>query len=204
MARPLFCYGTLLRDDVWLRETSTTPDTPTIAMLKGYRRFDVPGRTYPGIFPDNPVTTAPDRDGVANVKGAIRQVDSEAVYRLLDRYEGAEYDRKIVDVETPHGLVSVETYVYRVDMALSFTDNASSFEGIAGARTLAVNFNGTRVGSAKLDASAPFRLCVLAIAVDTEVSGLGIGMRLVERARALAMRENRTFSLREGLNAGDF
>ena len=92
MTRNLFTYGTLMFPAVVRRlARRTLPMRP--ATLPGYARCALRGAGYPGITPDS--------GGV--VTGVLVGGISRALLARLDRWEGAEYERRLVRVETARG-----------------------------------------------------------------------------------------------------
>jgi gamma-glutamylcyclotransferase (GGCT)/AIG2-like uncharacterized protein YtfP len=98
----VFAYGTLQIADVMEAVTGRVfPSEP--AVLDGYERRRVKGRSYPGV------TVAPGRC----TRGLLyADVDARSM-ELLDRFEGALYERRRVPVTT-NGRTRVEAEVYVV------------------------------------------------------------------------------------------
>jgi gamma-glutamylcyclotransferase (GGCT)/AIG2-like uncharacterized protein YtfP len=98
----LFVYGTLksgsnhpMHD--WLAENS-------IFITKGYfqgKKFMY--RSYPSVIPS---TNEADK-----VDGEIYEIKKEAMWRKLDFYEGTDYIRMIVDIQTEN-LGILQCYIY--------------------------------------------------------------------------------------------
>ena len=100
MTRDLFTYGTLMFPAVVRRlARRALPMRP--AKLHGFSRRALQGVGYPGIVPD--------ADGV--VTGVLIGGVAPALLGQLDRWEGAEYERRLVRVETPGGAAAL-AHVY--------------------------------------------------------------------------------------------
>jgi len=97
----VFTYGTLQFPEVMHAVTGRYfPSEP--AVLDGYERLRVRGHPYPGII------VAPGRQAAGQLYG---DVDTRAVV-LMDRFEGALYEREQVMVTTAHGVpVNADVYV---------------------------------------------------------------------------------------------
>jgi gamma-glutamylcyclotransferase (GGCT)/AIG2-like uncharacterized protein YtfP len=98
----VFTYGSLMFAEVWQPLVGGHyPAEP--AVLPGYRRFAVPGVSYPGIV------AAPGQQ----VAGLLyRDVAPDDLARL-DLFEGAEYRRDALPVTLADGSVAIaETYVW--------------------------------------------------------------------------------------------
>lgn len=98
-----------LREHLLHKKTDQVP-----ALAKGYRRFKVKGRTYPGL-----------------IAGANHEVRGVLIYPLgsddlekLDEYEGLEYTRETIDVlnEKLNELEQVQVYLYRKTYSHNITD----------------------------------------------------------------------------------
>ena len=101
MAHKLFCYGTLCIPEVMRRVCGRLPAAQT-ASLSGYAVVALTDRVYPGLVP------AP----AARVDGLLYHGLSRAQLSRLDAYEGGEYRRCLVRVDTPtHRGLRVWTYV---------------------------------------------------------------------------------------------
>ncbi len=99
----LFAYGTLMFEAVWRAVVGRTFRTQR-ARLHGFTALQVRGRPYPGLVPA--ATTS-------NVQGVVYlDLDPEAVQRL-DSFEGHQYRRIQVEVQTGGGLLSCQTYRFR-------------------------------------------------------------------------------------------
>ena len=83
----LFTYGTLEIPSV-VRRVLGRDLTGERAVLHGYARFLVHGECHPGIV---------ERAG-ASVSGTVYNGLSSAMFLRLDRYEGKEYEKRIVEV----------------------------------------------------------------------------------------------------------
>jgi gamma-glutamylcyclotransferase (GGCT)/AIG2-like uncharacterized protein YtfP len=108
----LFAYGTLLSRDVIERVTGSSHEAIP-AVLTGYRRLCVQGAAYPGLVPG----------GDGKVEGLLYQhLDPSALDRL-DRFEGAIYERRLVEVTVGDGrTLEAFAYVVREDQRHRLTD----------------------------------------------------------------------------------
>ena len=102
MSTNIFTYGSLMFADVW-KPLVVGRYRSEPATLLDYRRFSVPGVSYPGII------AAPGQ----RVAGLLYlDVAAEDVTRL-DAFEGIEYRRDALGVELADGrMVSAGTYVW--------------------------------------------------------------------------------------------
>ncbi len=96
----LFVYGTLV-DDARVRDLVGRQLPWLPAVLEGYCRTLDPSIGYPVVHPL----------GGASVDGKLLEGVDDHVLAALDAYEGPEYRRVIVQVQTSDGR-SVEAYVY--------------------------------------------------------------------------------------------
>ncbi len=102
MSGNVFTYGSLMFDEVW-RKVVAGSYRSEAATLDGYRRFAVPGVTYPGI-----VAMPGER-----VEGRLYLDVSPDDMARLDAFEGAEYGRYALPVVLASGAtVSAGTYVW--------------------------------------------------------------------------------------------
>lgn len=85
----LFCYGTLCMADVMRRVCGRLP-AHMPAVLDDYARYALIGRSYPGLCPARG----------QQVEGVLYLGLERSDWRRLDRYEGHEYRRIRVQVET--------------------------------------------------------------------------------------------------------
>jgi len=100
MSHSLFIYGTLLVEKVRLRVLGRSCDCVP-AILEGYRRCALSERSYPGLVSDAEVS----------VDGLLCYGLTEVELATLDRFEGDEYDRAKVTVETVKGTERAQTYL---------------------------------------------------------------------------------------------
>lgn len=99
----LFAYGTLMCEDI-MREVSGVRLVWVPGKLKGYSRRQVQGEHYPGLVPN--------AEGL--VEGVVYREVPDAAWQRLDRFEGAMYARRDVQVELPDGMTLLaEAYVVR-------------------------------------------------------------------------------------------
>lgn len=96
----LFCYGTLCVPDV-MRQVCGDLPTGLPAQLSGFTLYSLTGRAYPGLA----------RGDGQPVNGILYLGLSRGQWRRLDRYEGHEYRRVRVQVETAHGPKLAWVYV---------------------------------------------------------------------------------------------
>lgn len=102
MSTNIFTYGSLMFADVWKPLVSGDYRSEP-AILAGYRRFAVPGVTYPGII------AAPGY----RVAGLLYLDVAEEDVARLDAFEGTEYRRDALQVELADAKVlSAGTYVW--------------------------------------------------------------------------------------------
>lgn len=98
----LFAYGTLCVREIMERVVGR-PHAILPGVLHGFSRRRMSGRPYPGLVPD------PD----ASTRGMLYLGLNDPELAALDGYEGSEYERVAVEVETRHGLVAANVYVVR-------------------------------------------------------------------------------------------
>ena len=96
----LFTYGTLEIPSVFHRVLGRHLAAEP-AVLYGYARFLVRGECHPGIV---------ERAG-ASVSGTLYRGVDAAMFSRLDRYEGEEYQKRVVEVITGTG-VRQRAYTY--------------------------------------------------------------------------------------------
>jgi gamma-glutamylcyclotransferase (GGCT)/AIG2-like uncharacterized protein YtfP len=103
VAGRLFVYGTLLFPRV-VRALLGRPLEARPARLPGYARYVVEGQDYPGIVPS----------ADAGIEGAVLLGVDAGMFRRLDAFEGAMYERRVVEVVTAGGeTLAASTYVVR-------------------------------------------------------------------------------------------
>jgi gamma-glutamylcyclotransferase (GGCT)/AIG2-like uncharacterized protein YtfP len=110
MSPPLFVYGTLLSAQIRERVLGRAVPVRT-ARLTGYRRLALAGRSYPGLV----------RALHGQVTGLLVEGLGKADLRQLDRYEGQEYRRRLLRVDTPSGRQRAWVYLPRPEVAVSDT-----------------------------------------------------------------------------------
>jgi len=99
----LFVYGTLMSEEIMRQVTGVCPQSDP-AVLEGFSRRAVRGEPYPGILPE---------EG-SRVEGVLYRDVPEASWERLDRFEGAMYERRSVQVELIGGSVEkAAAYVVR-------------------------------------------------------------------------------------------
>ena len=96
----LFTYGTLEIASVVKRVLGRDLEGEP-AVLYGYARFLVRGECHPGIV---------EREG-ASVSGTLYKGVDAVLFSRLDRYEGEEYQKRIVEILTSTG-ESQAAYTY--------------------------------------------------------------------------------------------
>jgi gamma-glutamylcyclotransferase (GGCT)/AIG2-like uncharacterized protein YtfP len=101
----LFAYGTLMCGEI-MAEVSGASLPASSAILRGYRRRGVKGRSYPALVP-----------GVeSHVEGVVYRDVPPSAWARLDRFEGQMYSREPVRVELADGsVVAAATYVARAE-----------------------------------------------------------------------------------------
>ena len=174
-AEYLFAYGTLLDDATYARAIGSEPLPLVPALLRGWKRFELPGVCYPGAI-------AVRYD--SSIQGALRAVHSSEQWRALDDYEGPEYERVQCVVETTGGLVTASVYRFKLNGCLRVQYARGSSSNCTAHSVIAV-LNDVRIGSieveTRVDASREIawlrQLCVA-----SKWRRLGIGRTLVERA----------------------
>ncbi len=97
----LFAYGTLMCNDI-MQAVSGLSLFSMPGALKGYSRRAVKGEPYPGLIPD------PE----GRVEGVVYRDVPPPAWDRLDRFEGAMYARRLVQVELADGaLLPAGVYV---------------------------------------------------------------------------------------------
>ena len=106
---PLFIYGTLRDPDILAavlgRTVAAAALTPATA--EGHKCVYYPGQVYPALLAQ-PGASAP---------GALLHGLSDADLAVLDAYEGAEYRRASILVQTEAGAVTALAYIPTQDIA---------------------------------------------------------------------------------------
>lgn len=98
----LFCYGTLCDPAVMRRVCGRLPASLP-AQLQGFTRYALTGRPYPGLR----------RGRGAPVDGILYTGLARGHLRRLDEFEGHEYRRTRVRVETARGRILAWVYVHQ-------------------------------------------------------------------------------------------
>ena len=99
----IFVYGTLIFPQV-MEAVTGRPHEGQTAKLHNFAAYKVVGDVYPGIWHLEGVTT----DGI------LYQDISPEDLEVLDRYEGEEYNRELLEVETEDGnMHRAWAYTYR-------------------------------------------------------------------------------------------
>lgn len=95
-----FAYGTLMVSDVIAAVCGCT-QPGVAASLAGFRRARVTGQSYPAIV----------ADARQQVEGLLYRDLDDTQWQRLDLFEGDQYERQRVRVETLSGPCDAETYV---------------------------------------------------------------------------------------------
>lgn len=102
-----FTYGSLMSEEI-MSAVAGVRAAHCSATLDGYRRHPVLGAEYPGMVA---------RAG-HQVRGVLYLDLPPAAWPRLDRFEGEEYERRIVEVALADGTVTrAWTYVFRNELA---------------------------------------------------------------------------------------
>lgn len=96
----VFTYGTLQFPEVMQAVTGLNLK-PIPATLKGYQRFKIKERTFPGLIEKQDVVT----DGML-----YRELDEDAI-QSLDHFEDVMYQRRLVDVQVTDNTEQAFVYV---------------------------------------------------------------------------------------------
>ena len=104
MIKSFFSYGTLQSPRV-MRVVTGREFSGIKALLPGYALFRVRGAEYPGIIP---------AAGGGLVKGVLYANIDEDLFKILDDFEGDQYERIKVSVVLESDHSTVETYAYRI------------------------------------------------------------------------------------------
>ena len=98
----LFVYGTLRDPAICGGLLGRVPGSSP-AILHGYVRHDIRGEAYPAIIPQ----------AGSSVSGRLYEDLSTGELALLDAYEGDEYVRSLVEVNTGQGTAMVWAYIWQ-------------------------------------------------------------------------------------------
>jgi gamma-glutamylcyclotransferase (GGCT)/AIG2-like uncharacterized protein YtfP len=99
----LFCYGSLEFPEV-MREVTGRSFASEPATLEGFARYRVRDAEYPGLVPE---------PGARTEGTLFRALDAEAL-AALDRFEGALYERRRLEVRRRDGSsAAAQVYVVR-------------------------------------------------------------------------------------------
>jgi len=99
----VFAYGTFLFPQIMTAITGREHDGQK-AWINNFAAFKVTGDIYPGIWPLEGVQT----------EGILYHNVSKEELEAMDRYEGEEYSRELLPVETEDGEIhKVWVYVFR-------------------------------------------------------------------------------------------
>jgi gamma-glutamylcyclotransferase (GGCT)/AIG2-like uncharacterized protein YtfP len=99
-ARNVFVYGTLLVPSV-VRAVTGRDLPQRCARLPGFARYRLHGEVFPAVVADPSAVT----------EGALIEGVVPGVLDVLDRYEGALYERHAVRVQTGERTVGAHVYV---------------------------------------------------------------------------------------------
>lgn len=113
-----FTYGSLMSEDIMSAVTGVRA-AHCGATLDGYRRHPVIGAEYPGMVA-----------GTGHqVRGVLYLELPPTAWPRLDRFEGGEYERRIVEVALADGTRKPAwTYVFRDDLASRLDKGDWDFE----------------------------------------------------------------------------
>ncbi len=100
MTHAVFAYGTLLFAEVMEIVAGARIEAQP-ARLPGWERRSLHGAVYPGVFASPGAVTT----------GVLYDAVSDATLARLDAFEGAEYERRVLPVETRAGARDAFTYV---------------------------------------------------------------------------------------------
>lgn len=106
MQTRLFCYGTLMAPRVMAAVIGRRAH-PEPASLAGYRVARLRGRIYPGLWPEP----------AGLVEGSFYRLVHRRELLRVDRYEGSEYRRQQVTVDTAAGPQRAWVYLPRGRLA---------------------------------------------------------------------------------------
>lgn len=109
MKAPIFVYGTLCSPQVVevLLGRSIEDSVLPKARLQGHSRHPVRNYVFPGTIP------TPDQPS-SHVDGLLFENLTPMERKLLDWFEGDEYDRKVVQVQREEGTnMSAEAYIWK-------------------------------------------------------------------------------------------
>lgn len=112
-----FAYGSLMHPEIFADVTGVRR-SPEPALLSGFRRGRLRGRSYPGIVP------SPDD----RVPGHVYVHLPVEAWHRLDRFEGPMYRRAPVTVRTDFGRrLSADVYLLTDDFAAELLDAPWSY-----------------------------------------------------------------------------
>jgi len=98
----LFAYGTLMWPEV-IYDLLGRSIPMENALLKGYKRCRIKRVAYPGL----------KKDDSSEVRGKLLRDLTPTDLKRLDRFEGVEYERILVDVQTEKGQERAFVYIIK-------------------------------------------------------------------------------------------
>lgn len=101
MVNAVFVYGSLMYAPVW-DSVVCGHYSWTQATAESLIRLSVPGETYPALIPSHGHRTV----------GRLWRDVSDADLERLDRFEGGEYERRLIEVITADGPTSAWVYLW--------------------------------------------------------------------------------------------
>ena len=111
----VFAYGTLMFNEVAFKVIGCI--TSEKAVLKNYKRYKIERNNmtlpYPGL----------QYQAGEHTNGRLLKNLSDAQIEQLDRYEGTDYYRKSVTVETQDGTTSAEVYIWKENTGAILLDD---------------------------------------------------------------------------------
>lgn len=104
----VFVYGSLMFEQVW-EQVVLGKYQATTATLADYARYAVKGQTYPGVIPE----------AGKRVKGLVWLSVEQSDIALLDAFEGPEYSRQAVELESDVGMrMPAQVYIWKNPLQL--------------------------------------------------------------------------------------
>ena len=91
---------------------------PIPAILTGYQRFKIKGKTYPGII----------NSTACSIEGMLYEDIGEQTLGLLDQFEDILYERCLLDVQVGSNFVKALVYVIRDEYRECLSDEEWNLE----------------------------------------------------------------------------
>jgi gamma-glutamylcyclotransferase (GGCT)/AIG2-like uncharacterized protein YtfP len=114
----VFTYGSLMFPQVWSRVVAGSYRSVP-ATAPGHARFVVTGETYPGMVAQSS----------ASVEGVLYLDVGSDDLAALDRFEGGEYRRAVIEVELDDGSrAPAATYIYTGERLSAAAWDPAAFE----------------------------------------------------------------------------